>query len=84
MTDIDAGRTSDIICKYFLPDLQLFIDDLGQYQQQQLKLIHSVLQLYHYNESLLHLKVRYLELLAITDNHEAILQELMKESYPLD
>ena len=84
LTDIDAGRTSDIICKHYLSDLNLFIHDLDQYPNQQLKLIQAVLQLYSYKESLLDLKVKYLELLAITNQHDRILQELMKENYPLD
>ena len=30
-TSIDAKKASDIICEYFLPDLNLFIDDLFEY-----------------------------------------------------
>ena len=78
LTDIDPERASDIICKYYLSDLDLFIHDLDMYPHQQLQLIHAVLQLYSYNEQLLNLKVKYLELLAITNQHTTILAELMK------
>lgn len=44
----------------------MFIDDLDGYQHQQLKLVHAVLQLYSYQESMIDLKVKYLELMAIT------------------
>lgn len=60
LTEIDPSKASDIICKHYLSDLNLFIDDLNSYQHQQLKLIHAVLQLYSYKESLLPLKVKYL------------------------
>jgi hypothetical protein len=83
-TSIDANRASDLICRYFLPDLNIFIDDLHEYPFEQLKLIHSVLQLYCYSESLMKLKIKYLELLAITGSHANILTELQKENYPLD
>jgi hypothetical protein len=73
-----------VICKYFLSDLNIFIDDLNAYPLEQLKLIRSVLELYAYSESLIDLKVRYLTLLAANRFHEAIFAELQKENYPLD
>jgi len=30
-TSIDANRASDLICRHFLPDLNIFIDDLHEY-----------------------------------------------------
>jgi hypothetical protein len=84
LTDIDSARASDIICRHYLPDLKLFIEDLEQYPVHQLKLIHAVLQLYSYSETLLSLKVKYLELLAVTGQHDTILDELMRENYALD
>ena len=83
-TEINAFRTTNLICRHYLPDLNMFIDDLHEYPQEQLTLIREVLELYSYGEKMHSLKVKYLQLLASEGHHDTILSELMKENYPLD